>query len=91
MTEQRTITPTAELAEAFLVAAQALGDRMLVDLQARYPKFAEAVAHAVEGGERLQIALSIGDDPVIEMHCVNDYGRSRRVATIPLKNATSAH
>lgn len=80
------MTPTRQLAENFLAAAQQLGDRMLVELAQRDPPFAEAVATAVEHGERLVLALLIGDEPVVELSTRNDYNATRRVASIALRN-----
>lgn len=80
------MTPTRQLAENFVSAAQQLGDRMLVELAQRDPPFAEAVATAVEHGERLAISLTLGDEPVIELVTRNDYNATRRVASIPLSN-----
>lgn len=85
------MTPTRDLAQAFLVAAQALGDRMLVDLAQRDPAFAEAVAAAVEHGERLVLSLIVGDEPVAELSTRNDYNATKRISTIPLRNTTAQH
>ncbi len=78
-------TSTSDLTRTFLHAAQQLGDRLLADLATKDPKFAEAVATAVANGERLVLSFSFSDEPVIEMTCVNDYGSSRRVCSIPLR------
>ncbi len=85
------MTPTRDLAQTFLVAAQAIGDRMLAELVEKDPAFAEAVAAAVAHGERLAVQLALGEEPVIELTCANDYGKVRRVATIPLRNGTAQH
>lgn len=82
---------TPQLAQAFLAAAQALGDRMLVELAQRDPAFAEAVGTAVEHGERLVLSLIVGDEPVAELSTRNDYNATKRIATIPLRNGTAQH
>jgi len=90
-TKEPRMTPTRDLAQTFLVAAQAIGDRMLAELVEKDPAFAEAVAAAVAHGERLAVQLALGEEPVIELTCANDYGKVRRVATIPLRNGTAQH
>lgn len=85
------MTPTRDLAQAFLAAAQALGDRMLVELSTKDQIFADAVATAVEHGDRLVLSLVLGDEPAVELACVNDYGKTRRVATIALRNGSPQH
>lgn len=84
------VASTGQLAQCFLQAAQQLGDRLLVELSAKDPAFADAVAAAVAHGERLALSLVLGDEPVIELACVNDYGKSRRIASIPLRNPPPA-
>lgn len=81
---------TGQLAQCFLLAAQQLGDRMLVELTTKDAVLADAVATAVANGERLLLSLVLGDEPVIELACVNDYGKSRRIASIPLRNPPPA-
>lgn len=75
---------TRELSQRFLVAAQAIGDRMLLELQDRDPQFAETVVHAFGHGHRLQVALVIGEQPAIELQLVDDYQIQRRVCLIPM-------
>lgn len=84
------VASTGQLAQCFLLAAQQLGDRMLVELTTKDAVLADAVATAVANGERLVLSLVLGDEPVIELACVNDYGKSRRIASIPLRNPPPA-
>jgi hypothetical protein len=84
------VASTGQLAQSFLLAAQQLGDRMLVELTTKDAVLADAVATAVANGERLVLSLVLGDEPVIELACVNDYGKSRRIASIPLRNPPPA-
>ena len=79
-----------ELARNFLDAAQRLGDAMLVDLRDKDPTLALAVATAVENGERMMIAFTLGDAPAIELLTQNDYRQVKQVASIALQGKTGA-
>ena len=75
---------TRELTNAFLVAAQALGDHMLHDLQGRSPDLAVALIHAFESGESLQLAFVINGEPSIELQARSESRTIRLVSRIPL-------
>lgn len=82
------MTDTRALTQAFLDAAQSLGDHMLADLQARDPSMAAAVAHAYANGECLQLAFVVSGEPRIELQARNDYQTVRLISHIDLSVPT---
>ncbi len=76
---------TTILARDFLGAAQALGDQLLIQLRDNEPTLAAAVASAVQSGESLCLAFTMGHEPVIELMARSEHNTVRRVLTIPLQ------
>ncbi|HZW17614.1 MAG TPA: hypothetical protein VFF71_02270 [Luteimonas sp.] len=66
------MSTTRELEQAFLAAAQALGDRMLTDLQEFDPVSTAEIAKGYADGLSLQVAFVVnGSDPRAELQIRN--------------------
>lgn len=70
-------------ARAYVEAATTLADALLEKLQGESPELVAKVAHALQCGERTQLAMEFSDSPQIVWAVVNDYGHAKRVMTIP--------
>ena len=66
------MSSTRELQQNFLAAAQALGDRMLDELQEFDPASATEIAKGYASGLSLQVAFVVNGDPRVELQLRND-------------------
>jgi len=71
--------------DVVLSAQQLLGD-LMQDVQSRDPEMAQAVAFAVNNGERFELSVLFDlPKPRITVACVNGQGERKTVSTVKLE------